>query len=65
MVNQIEIHLFFQQEKALKVMREYGVAVQAWQVYRTSNSSLALLAGSGYHSQNCPQRPNGGEPRYL
>lgn len=30
MVNQIEIHPFFQQEEALKVMKDYGVAVQAW-----------------------------------
>lgn len=30
MVNQIEIHPFFQQGEALKVMKEYGVAVQAW-----------------------------------
>ena len=30
MVNQIEIHPFFQQGEALKVMKEYGVAPQAW-----------------------------------
>lgn len=30
MVNQIEIHPFFQQEEALKVMKDYDVAVQAW-----------------------------------
>lgn len=30
MVNQIEIHPFFQQESALKVLREYGVQPQAW-----------------------------------
>lgn len=30
MVNQVEIHPFFQQEDALKVMREYGVTPQAW-----------------------------------
>ena len=30
MVNQVEIHPFFQQAEALKVMKEYGVAAQAW-----------------------------------
>lgn len=30
MVNQVEIHPFFQQEDALKVMREYGVTPQSW-----------------------------------
>lgn len=30
MVNQIELHPFFQQEKALKLMKEYGVVPEAW-----------------------------------
>ena len=30
MVNQVEIHPFFQQAEALKVMKDYGVAAQAW-----------------------------------
>ena len=30
MVNQIEIHPFYQQEEALKVMEAYGVTPQAW-----------------------------------
>ena len=30
MVNQIELHPFFQQEAALASMKEYGVAAQAW-----------------------------------
>jgi 2,5-diketo-D-gluconate reductase A len=30
MVNQIEIHPFFQQREALKVMRDYGVVPEAW-----------------------------------
>lgn len=30
MVNQVELHPFFQQEDALKVMKEYGVQPQAW-----------------------------------
>ena len=30
MVNQVEIHPFFQQEASLATMREYGVAPQAW-----------------------------------
>ena len=29
-VNQVELHPFFVQEEALKVMKEYGVAPQAW-----------------------------------
>ncbi|MBR3666741.1 MAG: aldo/keto reductase [Ruminococcus sp.] len=29
-VNQVELHPFFAQEEALKVMKEYGVAPQAW-----------------------------------
>ena len=29
-VNQVELHPFFQQEDALKVMKEYGIAPQAW-----------------------------------
>lgn len=29
-VNQIEIHPFFQQEEALRVMKEYGVVTEAW-----------------------------------
>ena len=30
MVNQVELHPFFQQEKALKTMRQYGVHPEAW-----------------------------------
>ena len=30
MVNQIEIHPFFQQNTALRVMEDYGVVPQAW-----------------------------------
>lgn len=29
-VNQVELHPFFQQEEALKVMKEYGVQPEAW-----------------------------------
>ena len=29
-VNQVELHPFFQQKDALKVMKEYGIAPQAW-----------------------------------
>ncbi|MDO4318801.1 MAG: aldo/keto reductase [Lachnospiraceae bacterium] len=29
-VNQVELHPFFQQEKALKIMKEYGVVPEAW-----------------------------------
>lgn len=30
MVNQVELHPFFQQESALALMREYGVVPEAW-----------------------------------
>lgn len=30
MVNQVELHPFFQQEKALELMKEYGVVSEAW-----------------------------------
>ena len=30
MVNQVELHPFFQQEAALAMMKEYGVVPQAW-----------------------------------
>ena len=30
MVNQVELHPFFQQEKALEIMKEYGVVPEAW-----------------------------------
>lgn len=29
-VNQVELHPFFQQEDALKIMKEYGIVPQAW-----------------------------------
>lgn len=29
-VNQVEIHPFFQQDEALKIMKEFGVQPQAW-----------------------------------
>lgn len=29
-VNQVELHPFFQQEKALEIMKEYGVVPEAW-----------------------------------
>lgn len=30
MVNQVELHPFFQEEKALEIMKEYGVVPEAW-----------------------------------
>ena len=30
MVNQIELHPFYHQDRAIKVMRELGVQPQAW-----------------------------------
>ncbi len=32
-VNQVELHPFFQQEKALELMKEYGVTPEAWRPF--------------------------------
>ena len=51
MVNQIEVHPFFQQNTALRVMEDYGVVPQAWgpfseaQKYIFHHNTLAKIAG--------------------
>lgn len=40
MVNQVELHPFFQQEDALKVMKEYGVQPQAWDPFAEGNHNI-------------------------
>lgn len=50
-VNQIELHPFFQQENALKVMNEFGVRAEAWGPFAEgkhgifSNQLLSQIAG--------------------
>lgn len=52
MVNQIEIHPFFQQNTALRVMEDYGVVPQAWGPFSEAqkdifhHKTLAKIAGS-------------------
>lgn len=40
MVNQVELHPFFQQENALKVMKEYGVVPEAWGPFAEGNHGI-------------------------
>lgn len=40
MVNQVELHPFFQQENALAVMREYGVIPEAWGPFAEGNHGI-------------------------
>lgn len=39
-VNQVELHPFFQQEDALAVMKEYGVVPEAWGPFAEGNHSI-------------------------
>lgn len=53
-VNQVELHPFFQQEDALKVMKEYGVQPEAWGPFAEGNHGIfthpVLTAiGEKYH----------------
>ena len=51
MVNQIEVHPFFQQNTALRVMEDYGVVPQAWGPFSEAqkdifhHKTLAMIAG--------------------
>lgn len=51
MVNQIEVHPFFQQNTALRVMEDYGVVPQAWGPFSEAqrdifhHKTLAKIAG--------------------
>lgn len=40
MVNQVELHPFFQQENALTVMKEYGVIPEAWGPFAEGNHGI-------------------------
>ncbi len=40
MVNQVELHPFFQQENALAVMKEYGVVPEAWGPFAEGNHGI-------------------------
>lgn len=40
MVNQVELHPFFQQENALTVMKEYGVVPEAWGPFAEGNHGI-------------------------
>lgn len=39
-VNQVELHPFFQQENALKLMKEYGVRPEAWGPFAEGNHGI-------------------------
>ncbi len=39
-VNQVELHPFFQQEDALKLMKEYGVVPEAWGPFAEGNHGI-------------------------
>ncbi len=39
-VNQVELHPFFQQEKALEVMKQYGIAPEAWGPFAEGNHGI-------------------------
>lgn len=40
MVNQVELHPFFQQENALALMKEYGVIPEAWGPFAEGNNNI-------------------------
>ncbi len=40
MVNQVELHPFFQQQKALDLMKEYGVVPEAWGPFAEGNHGI-------------------------
>lgn len=53
MVSQVELHSSFQQEDALKVMREYGVVPEAWDPFAEGEHGIfthPVLTGIGGHS---------------
>ncbi len=39
-VNQVELHPFFQQEKSLELMKEYGVVPEAWGPFAEGNHGI-------------------------
>jgi 2,5-diketo-D-gluconate reductase A len=56
-INQIETHSFFQQEKALQVLKEYGIQQEAWSPLAQgrnghfTNETLAAI-GKKYNKSN-------------
>ena len=59
MVNQIEIHPFFQQNTALRVMEDYGVIPQAWGPFSEAQKDIfnhrALAKIAGRHGKTTAQ----------
>ena len=61
-VNQVELHPFFQQEDALAVMKEYGIAPQAWGplaegkhgIFKRHRSSSAGIPSAAFRSFPSP-----------
>ena len=59
MVNQIEIHPFFQQDTALRVMEDYGVVPQAWGPFSEAQKDIfnhrTLTKIAGRHGKTTAQ----------
>ena len=59
MVNQIEIHPFFQQNTALRVMEDYGVVPQAWGPFSEAQKDIfnhkTLTKIAGRHGKTTAQ----------
>ena len=59
MVNQVELHPFFQQENALALMKEYGVVPEAWGPFAEGNHGIfthpvltAIGLGTTFYNPN-------------
>ena len=52
MVNQIEIHPFFQQQKAIEVMREFGVQPEAWGPFAIIGFILLIFFEKRHNNKN-------------
>lgn len=59
MVNQVELHPFFQQESALALMKEYGVRTEAWGPFAEGNHGIfthpVLTAIGGKYGKTAAQ----------
>lgn len=59
MVNQVELHPFFQQESALALMKEYGVRAEAWGPFAEGNHGIfthpVLTAIGGKYGKTAAQ----------
>ena len=66
MVNQVELHPFFQQENALSLMREYGVQPEAWAPFAEGRNGIfthPVLTKSAKSTARAPARwPCAGTP---